>query len=609
MNTDATLIATREPESLGEASERVGRLVSVNVGMPRDIAWQGRTVFTGIWKEPVQGPCTVRRLNVEGDGQGDQGGHGGEQRAVFVYQLDSYRYWREQLHRDKLDFGQFGENFTVDGLADDEVCVGNRYRIGSALFEVTQPRTTCYRVGIRMDEPRMAALLTGHGRPGFYFRVLEEGVVQPGDDIVKVATGTERMPVASVNALLYLNRRPDIDLLEQALRIPALSPGWQASFRAMLEQRRNGAANGGNAGLTSLGPPPAWSGFRSLRVVGKRSETADVLSLELEADDGAPLPGALPGQFVTLKLEPGDGKPPLVRSYSLSGSPTGARYQIGVKVEPHGAAGRQVRASVDVGDPILVAAPRGQFTLDDGTLPVTLVSAGIGVTPVLAILHALHDDHSTRDIWWLHAARNRAEHAFAEEARFLLATLPTAHSRVWFSRPGPDDRLGADYDESGQLTAEGIAASGAPLSGEFYLCGPSGFLTAIRTGLETLGVPSFRVHAETFGAVAPITPGIVRQITRPPHPPEGAPGTGPLVSFVRTGLNVRWNSTYASVLELAEACDVPVRWSCRTGVCHTCETALVEGTVDYSPEPLEPASAGNLLLCCSQPDTDLSVDL
>ena len=161
-------------------SEKSARLVSVNVGMPRDVEWQGRTVFTGIWKEPVQGSRLVRRLNVDGDGQGDRGGHGGEQRAVFVYQLDSYRHWREQLHRDDFVFGQFGENFTVDGLGDDEVCIGDRYRIGSALFEVTQPRTTCYRVGIRMREPRMAALLTGQGRPGFYFRVLQEGVVQPG---------------------------------------------------------------------------------------------------------------------------------------------------------------------------------------------------------------------------------------------------------------------------------------------------------------------------------------------------------------------------------------------------------------------------------------------
>jgi ferredoxin-NADP reductase/MOSC domain-containing protein YiiM/ferredoxin len=587
----------------------VARLASVNVGMPREVSWQGRTVFTGIWKEAVHGPRLVRHLNIEGDGQGDRAGHGGEQRAVFVYQLDSYRYWREQLHRNDFVFGQFGENFTVDGLGDDEVCIGDRYRIGSALFEVTQPRVTCYRVGIRMNEPRMAALLTGHGRPGFYFRVLEEGVVEPGDNVVKVATGLGQMSVAVINALLYLDHRPDPEVLERALGIPALSPGWQASFRALLEQQRGGAPGGGNAGLKLLGPPPAWPGFRLLRVAAKRSETPTVLSMELEVDDGEPLPHALPGQFVTLKLEPGSGRPPLVRSYSLSGPPNSSGYRIGVKVEPHGAAGEYLRAAVEVGDHIKVAAPRGQFTLTESARPVVLVTAGVGVTPVLAMLYALHDSRSTREIWWLHGTRNGAEHAFAQEARSLLATLPNAHSRVWYSRPDPADQIGTDYDELGHITSERIAAAGIPLDSEFYLCGPTPFMTAITAGLERLGVPRAHVHTEAFGAEAPNTPGIIAAAVRPPHPPERTPGTGPLVSFVRTGLNVRWSNTFATILELAEACDVPVRWSCRTGVCHTCETALLEGAVAYAPEPLEPPAAGNVLVCCSQPGDDLAVDL
>ena len=144
----------------------MARLLSVNVGLPRDIAWKGRVVHTGIWKEPVAGRCRVGRLNLEGDGQGDLHGHGGEQRAVFVYQIESYRHWQEQLKRTDFVLGQFGENFTIEGLADDSVCIGDRYQIGSALFEVTQPRVTCYRVGIRTSEPRMPALLTSSGRPG-----------------------------------------------------------------------------------------------------------------------------------------------------------------------------------------------------------------------------------------------------------------------------------------------------------------------------------------------------------------------------------------------------------------------------------------------------------
>jgi ferredoxin-NADP reductase/MOSC domain-containing protein YiiM/ferredoxin len=590
-------------------SERVARLVSVNVGLPREITWQGRTVFTGIWKEAVEGPQTVRRLNVDGDGQGDLAGHGGEQRAVYVYQLDSYRYWQDQMHRDDFTFGQFGENFTVDGLADDEVCIGDRYRIGSALFEVSQPRVTCYRVGIRMDEPRMAALLVAHGRPGFYFRVLEEGDVRAGDDVVRVATGPEAMTVADVNSLLYLGGRHDTGQLRRALRIPALSPGWQTSLRALLDEELAGFPGGGNAGLTPQSPPPAWRGFRTLRVTAKRSESVDVVSLELESDDGQPLARPRPGQFITLKLTPGRGASPLVRSYSLSGPPGDAHYRISVKVEPHGAAGRHIRTNVGVGDRLDVGAPRGLFTLDDGEGPVVLASAGVGVTPMVAMLYALDDRRSNRDIWWLHGARNRSEHVFAEETQSLLDDLAHVHRRVFYSRPAPTDRAGRDYDDVGRVTPDALERAGVPIEAAFYVCGPTAFMDALRQGLAVLGVPAGRVHTEIFGAEGSVTPGVVAAPTGPPHPPDGAPGSGPLISFVRTGLNVPWAERFASILELAEACDVPVRWSCRTGVCHTCETGLLDGTVAYSPEPLEAPADGNVLVCCSRPDTDLAIDL
>src|SRR3954454_171709 len=144
-----------------------GRLLSVNVGMPQDVTWRGRTVFTGVFKTTVEGPRRARTLNVDGDGQGDLGGHGGVNRAVFVYQRESYRYWEDLLGRDDLSDGQVGENFTVEGLAAAEVCIGDRYRIGTALFEVSQPRVTCYRLGLRMGEPRMPSLVVEHHRPGF----------------------------------------------------------------------------------------------------------------------------------------------------------------------------------------------------------------------------------------------------------------------------------------------------------------------------------------------------------------------------------------------------------------------------------------------------------
>src|SRR5947209_7053005 len=236
-------------------------LLSVNVGLPRDVTWNGKTVRTAVWKSPVTGRRMVRKLDIDGDAQADLTGHGGEHRAVFVYQMDSYHYWERFLGRSDFTFGQFGENFTVEGLLDNEVCIGDRYGIGDAIFEVTQPRVTCYRVGIRMDDPRIPALLVSHHRPGFYLRVLQEGQVQAGDEIVKLGTGPEEMTVAETDALLYLPGHPRQQLL-RALRIPALSPGWQASFRTML----SAGTDRGNTGLSTASPPPAWPGFRSLEV-------------------------------------------------------------------------------------------------------------------------------------------------------------------------------------------------------------------------------------------------------------------------------------------------------------------------------------------------------
>jgi MOSC domain-containing protein YiiM/ferredoxin-NADP reductase len=462
----------------------MARLLSVNVGLPRDIAWQGRTVHTAIWKAPVQGRHMARRLNIDGDGQGDLAGHGGEHRAVFVYQIDSYRYWQGRLGRSDFSYGQFGENFTVDGLSDDEVCIGDRYRIGDAVFEVTQPRVTCYRVGIRMDEPQMAALLVAHGRPGFYFRVLEEGEVEAGDEIVQVAAGPERMSVSEVNALLYLPGHPR-SRLEQALRIPALSAGWRASFQALLDRTEASGAATGNPGLApSAGPPPAWPGFRALRVTRKDRESGSVTSLMLEPTDGHPLATALPGQFIVLRLTPAPTAPALLRSYSLSGEPSEARYRVSVKREAHGAAGAYIETQVGVGDVLDVSAPRGSFTLSSGDGPVVLLSAGVGATPVLAMLHALAARASRREVWWIYGARDGGEHPFAAETRTLLEALPRSRSHVRYSSPGPADRPAVDFDAPGRLNVRVLRELDVPRDADFYLCGPPAFMSEFTLDLK-----------------------------------------------------------------------------------------------------------------------------
>jgi ferredoxin-NADP reductase/MOSC domain-containing protein YiiM len=583
------------------------RLLSVNVGLPRDVTWNGKTVRTSVWKSSVDGRRMVRKLDIDGDAQADLAGHGGEHRAVFVYQMDSYHYWERLLGRNDFTFGQFGENFTVEGLPDNEVCIGDRYRIGGAEFEVTQPRVTCYRVGIRMNEPRMAALLVEHHRPGFYFRVLQEGEVGAGDDIVKISEGPERISVADVDALLYLPGHSR-EQLERALRIPALSKGWQSSFQAMLQQDLSSKTTAGNPGLADEEQAPAWPGFRQMRVAHINKESDGVTSIIMKPIDGQPLPAFLAGQFVVLRLPVDPGKPPVLRSYSLSDLPAADHLRISVKSELNGVGSSFLCNRAREGDVLEVSAPRGSFTLRPGQNPAVLLSAGVGATPVMSMLHALAAERSQREIWWIYGARNSVEHPFAEESRSLLKQLSRGRGYIVYSRPAASDQVRTDFDAPGHIDAALLERIGVSRNSDFYLCGPPSFLQNMRDGLRNWDVLAENVHTEIFGSLEAITPGMA-QVVHTPHLPQGPPGAGPTVSFARSGITVAWDPKFASLLELAEACDVPVRWSCRTGVCHTCMTGLISGSITYNPEPLERPAPGNVLVCCSQPNAGVTLDL
>jgi ferredoxin-NADP reductase len=336
----------------------------------------------------------------------------------------------------------------------------------------------------------------------------------------------------------------------------------------------------------------------------------DVISLSLEPMDGKRLTTPLAGQFVVLRLRPRPDGPLLFRSYSLSGPPSDEHCRVSVKVEPNGAAGRYLNSSVRTGDVLDVSEPRGGFTLQPGDGPVVLLSAGIGATPVLAMLHALAASASPREVWWLHGARNGKSHSFAAEVRQLLGMLARGRSHIWYSRPDTGDREGQDYDATGRLGIEVLQELRVPRDGDFYLCGPSNFLGDLMMGLAAWGVPADRIHSEVFSGGPSLTPGVVSGTVRAPHQPAGTPGAGPLVSFARSGITVRWRpSQDQSLLELAEACDVPVRWSCRTGICHNCESGLISGSVAYQPDPLDPPAKGNVLICCSRPRGDVVIDI
>jgi ferredoxin-NADP reductase/MOSC domain-containing protein YiiM len=572
-------------------------LLSVNVGRPRDVSWNGRLVHTGIWKQPVAGAVMARRLNLDGDGQGDLNGHGGEQRAVMVYQAESYQHWREHLNRSDLSWGIFGENFTIDRLPDDEVCIGDRYRIGSAEFEVTQPRTTCYRVGLRLGEPQMASLLVSHRRPGFYLRVLREGLVQAGDDIVKLSAGPEQVSVSSTDAMLYLPDA-DVDTMRRLLKVPALSPGWQGSFRDLVD--RTERPPGGDVEPTE----PAWRGFRRLRVARLTRETALVTSVYLRPTEGGDLPMPEPGQYLALRL-PGNAPAP-VRSYSLSAAAADS-YRISVKQEVHGRASGYIATTLAVGDEVEVAAPRGDFVLKEDHRPIVLLSAGIGVTPVLAMLHALAGQASTASVWWLHTTNTPATHVLADEARRLLTALPNARSQIYYTADadGPSEE-GVIH---GRLDRGALAALELPADADAYVCGPNGFMAAMTAALADLGLAGSRIRTEVFTTLAAINPGVVAADRPSPHPPLSA-GTGPMVTFARAGLSAAFGGgASTTLLELAEACDVPTRWSCRTGVCHTCSTPLLSGEVSYRPSPLTEPDPGQVLLCCCRPAGEVVLDL
>jgi ferredoxin-NADP reductase/MOSC domain-containing protein YiiM len=576
-------------------------LLSVNVGLPKDVDWQGRTVFTGVWKHPAHGPQMVRRLNIDGDGQGDLAGHGGEQRAVLVYQLASYWHWQQHFGRSDLTYGNFGENLTVDGLPDDEVCIGDRYRIGEAEFEVTQPRVTCYRVGMRLGQPDLPSLLVSHHRPGFYMRVITEGHIQAGDEIIKTRTGPGALSVAETDALLYLPDR-DRERLQVAVQIPALSPGWLQSFDDLLAEADSPQST------DTQGTQPAWNGFRRLAVAAVQRETPSVTSITFASPDGTALPAAVPGQYLTLRLT-GAGDPAPVRNYSLSGRPGSGRYRISVKHEPHGVASTYLNRDLRPGDAVEVGAPRGEFVLQGETGPVLLLSAGIGVTPVLCMLHQLAAERSQREVWWVQSARRPEERALATESDALLASLPLARRRLFYTDPSLKGIRGQDI-ATGRLTAERLQRLHLPSEATTaYICGPTSFMDDMRAALGSIGLVPADIRTELFGAHDAINPGVIGSIAGPPHPPPGPPGTGPLVTFARSGLSVRFGTKARTILELAEACDVPTRWSCRSGVCHTCITPLLDGHITYAEEPLDPPGPEDVLICSAQPETDVVLDL
>jgi ferredoxin-NADP reductase len=355
--------------------------------------------------------------------------------------------------------------------------------------------------------------------------VLQEGEVGAGDDIVKIADGAERITVADIDALLYLPG-PTSERLQRALRIPALSKGWQSSFQAMLQQDLSSKTTVGNPGLAHEERAPAWPGFRQMRVANINKESESVTSFILAPIDGHPLPLCQAGQFVVLRLLVNPDKAPVLRSYSLSDLPAADHLRISVKNELNGIGSSYLCNRARVGDVLDVSAPRGSFTLRRSQNAVVLLSAGVGATPVMSMLHTLAAERSQREIWWIYGARNRVDHPFAAESRSLLKQLSRGRGYIVYSRHAATDQVGADFDAPGHIDTALLQRVGVSQGGDFYLCGPPSFLQNMRDGLGNWGVLADNVHTEIFGALESITPGMA-EVVHTPHVPQGPPRIWP----------------------------------------------------------------------------------
>ncbi len=577
------------------------KLLSVNVSLPKEITHDGKTVTTGIFKEPVDGRVMLRALNLDGDGQADLVGHGGKYKAAYVYTFENYGYWESELGRTDFTYGQFGENLTVEGMLDDTVHVGDVFRVGGALVEVSQPRVPCFKLGIKMGIAGFEHVLLSSNRIGFYFRVLEEGEVGAGDHIERVKIDDQRMTVAEVNNLLYFDLG-NLKGARKALRVKALSPGWRGSFEERL-------AKAEISGQTR-------EGFRTLVVERKVPESETITSFYLVPEDGKPLAPFLPGQFLPMRLDiPGQPRP-LTRTYSLSDCANPDYYRLSIKREPPpkdrpdlppGLSSSYFHDRVKAGSKIRVRSPRGKFILDaKGEGPVALVSAGVGLTPMISMLNAIVEARSGRPTWFIHGARHGRDHALGSHVRSVAAENDNVAVHVCYSRPGPEDVVGRNYDSAGHVDVDLLSQMLPGNDVDVYFCGPTPFMKSLFNGLLAWGVPEDRIHYEFFGPASALKEG---------DEPKEAGGdcvecsTDIEVAFARSGVISNWNPSFGTILDMAEGLGLSPAYSCRSGICRTCMCQLIEGEVDYLEEPLDEPDPGHVLICCSRPKGDLVIDV
>jgi ferredoxin-NADP reductase/MOSC domain-containing protein YiiM len=580
------------------------KLLSVNVSLPKQVLHNGKTVTTGIYKEPVSDRVMVYALNVQGDGQADRKVHGGRDMAVYAYPFEHYKFWEETLGRPGFPFGQFGENLTVEGLSEETVRIGDVFRVGDALLQVTQPRIPCYKLALRMGEgANFPKRFQDSGRLGFYLRVIEEGEIGAGDAIERVDTDGWSVTIAEfIHSYLHESHEPDC--LRRMLASRDLGDAWRMYLEKLLE---NAEPKSG---------PGKWEGYRTFVVDRKVPESETITSFYLVPEDGGPLPAFKPGQFLTFRLDiPGQPKP-VTRTYTLSDRPDADYYRVSIKREtppahrpdaPPGLSSNYFHDHVQPGAKVCVKAPRGEFWLNPGDdTPVVLVSAGVGLTPMISMLNGIVAAGSERPVWFIHGTRNSREHAMGEHVRSLAAEHDNVHLHVRYSRPGPGDAEGNNHDGTGHVTVDILKGLLPPAAYDFYLCGPTPFMKTLYNGLLDWGVAEAHIHYEFFGPASVLKAGAGKapaQITG-----DGSSHAFDVV-FDQSGVTIAWEPGVDSILELAESHGLRPDYNCRSGICGTCMCKLIAGEVAYVVEPADLPDPGHVLICCSRPVSDVIVDV
>jgi len=582
------------------------KLISINVSMPKTVYHQGRLVNTGIFNEPVAGRVMVRKLNVDGDGQADLKVHGGVYKAVYIYDIENIRYWRKVLDRNDIGYGHFGENFTVEGMLDDRIHIGDVFRIGSVLLEVTQPRVPCFKLEIKMELPGFSQKFLASGRLGFYCRVVQEGEVEAGDSIERIQVGPEKIAVQEFARLYYFDTQ-NIEKIHRILRIPALPPGWSRAFGKLLE-------TAGKKGKKRKTLERAWQGFRPFIVSQKVPESQSMTSFYLMPEDREPLPPYMPGQFLTFKLNiPGIPRP-VIRTYTLSDCPCHTEYyRITVKREPQPEDPEIISGSnyfhdmVEAGTRLQVAASRGDFFLDPKEeTPVVLLSGGVGMTPMISMLNAIVDSGNKRPVWFIHGTRNGLHHAMGEHMRQIVAEHDNITVHIRYSRPRPEDIQGRDYDSIGHVTVNLLKELLPDNDMDFYLCGPPPFMHSLIKDLWEWDVPEHRIRFEVFGPDALMLEGARPKRRQKKKTVEEE---NYKIIFSQSQITAQWDPESENLLNFAEEQGVFPDFSCRAGICQTCGYGLLEGQVDYNFDPLAPPYPGQVLLCCTRPKSDLVIDV